>query len=297
MKKLDKRACAAMHAVNLRHLLGCTCRTNRQEQNQESADFKRIFNNGINYVEGSHAESGFRVVYADGSSHNYDEQPHLQPMPARAFVISGTKHLDVRYAQVAPDSLNSKSVTLIDTNNEIYLWNGKHCNSVTRSKARLMAQTINAFDRNHMANIIQIDQGVENSKFLSLISNGSPIVCSKQIREKSSSNGHNYFVGKTPPIIYKLTFGRGGVHLVQPVRKSRYLSPEILRSENVYLCDCFGELYIWIGKASAKIARVVSLQLAKEIMNIFSRPKYYRICDVQQGSVAANELNGVVWIA
>lgn len=33
---LDKKACAAIHAVNLRNLLGATCRTIREEMNDES---------------------------------------------------------------------------------------------------------------------------------------------------------------------------------------------------------------------------------------------------------------------
>ena len=44
--QLDKKACAAIHAVNLRNLLGANGRTHRQEMGDEDDDFLDIFDNG-----------------------------------------------------------------------------------------------------------------------------------------------------------------------------------------------------------------------------------------------------------
>jgi hypothetical protein len=40
---LDKGMCAAVHAVNLRNHLGATCRTEREEMNDESDEFLELF--------------------------------------------------------------------------------------------------------------------------------------------------------------------------------------------------------------------------------------------------------------
>jgi len=40
---LDKRACSAIHAVNLRNFLGAQCRTQREEQADESEEFLNLF--------------------------------------------------------------------------------------------------------------------------------------------------------------------------------------------------------------------------------------------------------------
>lgn len=60
--QLDKRACAAIHAVNLRNFLGAECRTAREEQGDESDEFLALFSNEIAYIEGGRTSSGFYTV-------------------------------------------------------------------------------------------------------------------------------------------------------------------------------------------------------------------------------------------
>ncbi len=52
--QLDKRACSAMHAVNLRNMLCTDHRTHREEQEEESEEFEALFVNGLTYIEGAH---------------------------------------------------------------------------------------------------------------------------------------------------------------------------------------------------------------------------------------------------
>jgi hypothetical protein len=60
--QLDKRACAAIHAVNLRNYLGAQCRTVREEQADESDEFLSLFDIDIAYIEGGRTSSGFFTV-------------------------------------------------------------------------------------------------------------------------------------------------------------------------------------------------------------------------------------------
>lgn len=62
MFQLDKRACAAIHAVNLRNYLGAQCRTVREEQSDESDEFLALFESDIAYIEGGRTASGFFTV-------------------------------------------------------------------------------------------------------------------------------------------------------------------------------------------------------------------------------------------
>ena len=48
---MDKKACAAMHSVHLRNMLGCERRTHREEMGDESEAFVDIFPE-ITYIEG-----------------------------------------------------------------------------------------------------------------------------------------------------------------------------------------------------------------------------------------------------
>lgn len=59
---LDKKACAAIHAVNLRNFLRADCRTLRQDQFEEEDEFLALFPGGISYIEGGRTSSGFYSV-------------------------------------------------------------------------------------------------------------------------------------------------------------------------------------------------------------------------------------------
>lgn len=51
-----------MHAVNLRNMLGASCRTQREEQGDESEEFLVLFNHRLNLIDGARTETGFWVV-------------------------------------------------------------------------------------------------------------------------------------------------------------------------------------------------------------------------------------------
>lgn len=51
-----------MHAVNLRNMLGASCRTQREEQGDESEEFLALFNNHLRVIDGARTETGFWVV-------------------------------------------------------------------------------------------------------------------------------------------------------------------------------------------------------------------------------------------
>lgn len=59
---MDKQACSAIHAVNLRNYLGAQCRTIREEQFDESEEFLALFEHPLTYIEGGRTCSGFYTV-------------------------------------------------------------------------------------------------------------------------------------------------------------------------------------------------------------------------------------------
>ncbi|KAK6055741.1 gelsolin repeat protein [Cooperia oncophora] len=60
---LDKGMCAAVHAVGLRNHLNATCRTIREEMNDESEEFLDLFGGEeIVYIEGARTSTGFFSV-------------------------------------------------------------------------------------------------------------------------------------------------------------------------------------------------------------------------------------------
>ena len=62
LSQLDKKACAAIHAVNLRNLLGAERRTIREEMGDESDEFLDLFEDKLMYLKGGRTPSGFYTV-------------------------------------------------------------------------------------------------------------------------------------------------------------------------------------------------------------------------------------------
>lgn len=57
---LDKKASAAMNAVNLRNHIGASKQTQREEQGAESRRFMKVFNRSVSYIQGWGGERGGR---------------------------------------------------------------------------------------------------------------------------------------------------------------------------------------------------------------------------------------------
>ncbi|XP_048519020.1 protein flightless-1 [Dendroctonus ponderosae] len=138
---LDKKACSAIHAVNLRNYLGAQCRTIREEQADESDEFLNLFETQITYIQGGRTCSGFYTVEdLTFETRFYRVHPagpsiHLEPVPISAA------------------SLDPRFVFILDQGTAIHIWNGRRAKSTLKSKARLMCEKINKNERKNRAEI------------------------------------------------------------------------------------------------------------------------------------------------
>ena len=66
--QIDKKACAAMHAVHLRNKLGAKGRTRREEQGEETDEFEELFDSNISYIEGTLEHINY-VIYVHMCMH------------------------------------------------------------------------------------------------------------------------------------------------------------------------------------------------------------------------------------
>lgn len=154
---LDKRACAAIHAVNLRNFLGAQCRTIREEQGDESEEFLALFDSDITYIEGGRTCSGFFTV----------EDMQYATRFYRVIPAGNSVHLEP--VEVSYTSLDPRFVFILDNGLTIYLWYGKKAKNTMKSKARLLTEKINKNERKNKAEIIQENAEEESEEFWSLL--------------------------------------------------------------------------------------------------------------------------------
>lgn len=154
---LDKRACAAIHAVNLRNFLGAQCRTVREEQGDESDEFLSLFETVITYIEGGRTSSGFYTV----------EDMQYVTRLYRIPPSGNTVHLEP--VEVSYTSLDPRFVFILDCGLTIYLWFGEKAKNTLKSKARLLAEKINKNERKNTADIITENVGEESEEFWKIL--------------------------------------------------------------------------------------------------------------------------------
>ncbi|XP_069761367.1 protein flightless-1 homolog [Narcine bancroftii] len=261
---MDKKACAAIHAVNLRNFLGAQCRTIREEMGDESEEFSVIFDN-ITYIEGGTA-SGFYTV---------EETQYIN----RLFRCYGKKNIKLESVPFKASSLDSRFVFLLDHGLEIYIWKGSQATLSASTKARLFAEKINKNERKGNAEIVQLMQSQETPEFWETLG-GQPeqITCHvadnfKPVRPKLYKVGLGLGYLELPQINYKLSVE----HKVRPkidVMPESRLVQSLLDTKSVYILDCWSDVFIWIGRKSPRLVRAAALKLGQELCSMLHRPKH-----------------------
>lgn len=264
---LDKRACAAIHAVNLRNYLGARSRTIREEQNDESDEFIALFDTPITYIEGGRTGSGFYTiedvlvcirmyrVHGIGPSN----QIHLEPVP------------------VDGDSFDPRFAFLIDTGEKIFMWYGRKSKSTLKSKARLFAEKINKNERKGKMEIIIEYEGEESSEFVRIFK-------FENTSEFKSIEHVDPEFRPAKPTLYQVQLGMGYLELPQVEVPQQKLVHTLLINKNVYILDCKINVFVWFGKKSTRLVRAAAIKLAQELFNMLTRPEYASIIRIQEGN-------------
>lgn len=260
---LDKKACSAIHAVNLRNLLGADCRTIRQEMNDEDDEFLALFESGVSYIEGGRTSSGFYTVE--------DVDPEV-----RLYRATGTLSVHLERCPVSVDLLDIRHVFLLDAGQRLFIWNGRKSNLVTRTKTRLIGEKVNKNERKGTAEIIQFGQGKETAEFWTLIG-GPPVSMEVTISPHTAIPVAN-------PRLYKVGLGKGYLELPQVHIPKNGLVNKLLDTKCVYILDCITDVFVWIGKKSTRLVRAAALKLSQELHDMIFRPDYVTIYRCLEGT-------------
>ncbi|XP_033631198.1 protein flightless-1 homolog [Asterias rubens] len=258
---LDKKACSAIHAVNLRNLLCTKTRTIREEMEDESPEFLVLFDNNISYIEGGTA-SGFYSV---------EDSDHV----VRMYRVSGTQSLHLEAVTMEPEQLDPFYVFILDLGPRILIWYGARCKSITRSKARLLAEKINKMERKNNSTITVMVQGEETEEFWEDLDGvQDDFVIRPWVGD---------FVPEKPKL-YKVGLGMGYLELPQVELPKGKLIQSLLDTKNVFILDCTADVFVWIGRKSTRLVRAAALKLSQELCSIIHRPSCASVIRVLEGT-------------
>uniref|UniRef100_A0A2K6CMS9 Protein flightless-1 homolog n=1 Tax=Macaca nemestrina TaxID=9545 RepID=A0A2K6CMS9_MACNE len=274
---LDKKACSAIHAVNLRNYLGAECRTVREEMGDESEEFLQVFDNDISYIEGGTA-SGFYTV----------EDTHYV---TRMYRVYGKKNIKLEPVPLKGASLDPRFVFLLDRGLDIYVWRGAQATLSSTTKARLFAEKINKNERKGKAEITLLVQGQELPEFWEALG-GEPSEIKKHVPDDFwPPQPKLYKVGlglgylELPQINYKLSVEHKQRPKVELMPRMRLLQ-SLLDTRCVYILDCWSDVFIWLGRKSPRLVRAAALKLGQELCGMLHRPRHATVSRSLEGTEA-----------
>lgn len=274
---LDKKACAAIHAVNLRNYLGARCRTIREEQGDESDEFHALFDTELCYIEGGRTSTGFFTV----------EDVHHITRLYRVHAKGASLHLEP--VNVDVEELDPRFVFLLDNNLQIFIWYGKQSKNTLKSRARFVAEKINKNERKGRSELFTEFQGSESKDFLKAIGYDE----SDYEPENGDSGGDRRIVVTEhvsdafvpfEPRLYQVQLGMGYLELPQVELPENKLTETLLNSKHVYILDAFCDLFVWFGKKSTRLVRAAAIKLGQELFGMIKRPPHALVTRLQEGT-------------
>ncbi|BHF73299.1 hypothetical protein SprV_0401638000 [Sparganum proliferum] len=307
---LDKRACSAVHAVYLRNFLGAEGQTTREEQGDESPDFLALFGGSLTVLEGAQGYTGFfhveakEVIVKLYRLFGQEKEMHVVSMPLTplsldpkyVYLIDGDSKLYVWMGSQArvliqtrgrllaekiaqKERLNEAEILVESEGREsneflavlLGLWKPPPLLNPNIDENDLQTtKTAGAVEADAAKRALEQERQAHKQKILTNHPK-PPIV------EKKPDPPRDFIPldWKSPrPIVYDVKLGRGYLELLQTELPTGQLTRALLQSQNVYLVDCGGELYVWMGKKSAKFLRYAGFKLAQELMDMMPRGFY-----------------------
>uniref|UniRef100_A0A3Q2DJP3 FLII actin remodeling protein n=1 Tax=Cyprinodon variegatus TaxID=28743 RepID=A0A3Q2DJP3_CYPVA len=263
---LDKKAGAAIHAVNLRNYLGAECRTIREEMGDESEEFSAVFNDEISYIEGG-TSSGFFTV----------EDTHYT---VRLYRVYGKKNIKLESVPVKGSSLDPRRGGFL-----LWVQSSKLLKSF-----RLFAEKINKNERKGKAEIVTLMQNQEPPGFWEALG-GQPEEIKKHVPDDFSPvRPKLYKVGlglgylELPQINYKLSVEHKDRKIKLDTMPDLRLVQSLLDTKCVYILDCWSDVFIWIGRKSPRLVRAAALKLGQELCSMLHRPKHASVTRNLEGT-------------
>ncbi|CAK5060797.1 unnamed protein product [Meloidogyne enterolobii] len=257
--------CAAVHAVNLRNHLGASCRTIREEMNDESDEFLELFSEEIIYFDGAKMQSGFYVV---------EKAPFVKKL-YRAYINGPSVEMEA--VPLSPESLDPRFVFLLDADKIIWIWSGSRSRVTFSNKVRLFAVKMNKRDKKGKAEIESCNQLKTPDEFWEALT-GSKTKPEEPIFEHIPED-HK----PERKRLYEVQLGMGYVELPQIELKNDILYKEMLKPKCVFILDCTSELFVWIGKKASRLLKMAGQKMATEFHQIIERPEFCTICREIEG--------------
>eukprot|EP01132_Coremiostelium_polycephalum_P001564 gene1564-1983_t len=235
---INEKGTSALLTIELDDQLQGMAKEVRVVQNKEPKHFLTIF-------------KGKFIVHSgkDPLSKNY-KAPSSTKDPL-LYHVRGTTDFNTRVIQckLSPHTLNSYNSYILNNthnNSTIYIWYGKHSNTLERQLAKSIFTTIN-YNNSSKSKFVEIEEGKESSEFFKTLG-GKEVYPLAQTKKRIE------------PRLYHCTIG-SGVFTVDEVTS---FAQDDLIQEDVFIVDGVEKIWVWVGSDTTEIERRSSMEVAVE---------------------------------
>lgn len=198
----------------------------------------------------------------------------------RIHPVGSMVHLET--VDCIPESLDPRHVFLVDDGKVLYVWQGQKAKKTLMTKARLVAEKINKEERKGTAEIVinvQDEESKDWPDFWRALGQEDGLEPEEEIEEHVEDNFEPVI-----PKLYQVGLGMGYLELPQVEVPENKLTKKILKTKNVYILDCYCDVFVWIGRKSTRLVRAAALKLSQELLRMLVRPSHAATTLVKEGT-------------
>ncbi|XP_053306561.1 macrophage-capping protein [Spea bombifrons] len=244
---VDERAAGAIYSSQLHMYLGEKPTQNRETQGHESAEFMALFPGGVTYLDGG-VSSGLHQAPRDQEAFKH----HL-------YHVKGRKQIRAVETDLNWESFNKGDCFILNTGKCIYVWSGSQSNMMERNRARDMANQIRDVETRGAAQVEIVQEGEEPEEMSQILGQKPEIIKQESTDDKEADERHT-----KEAVLYQVSNATGQMQ-VSRIGDGVYKKEQLI-SDDCFILDTSGKLYVWKGKKANKEEREQSLEIANKFL-------------------------------
>lgn len=264
---VDEKAAGAIYSSQLYMHMGEKPTQNHEKQGNESVEFMQLFSRGVTYLEGG-VSSGFQHAEKDPVAPAH----HL-------YHVSGRKHIRAIETDLTWDSFNTGDCFILDTGKFIYVWSGSQSNMMEKNRARDLANQIRDSERRGAAKVEIIQEGEEPEEMIQILGK-RPV----QLKEGSTQDDKEADkIHTRGAVLYQVSNVTGEMKVTRVADGGTFRKEQLI-SDDCFILDTAGKIYVWKGKKANKEEREQSLATAEKFISLMKYSNKTQVQEMSEGN-------------
>ncbi|CAJ0594552.1 unnamed protein product [Cylicocyclus nassatus] len=263
----DEVGSAGMAAARIDIALGGRATQHREVQKHESSLFLSYFPYGIRYLKGG-----------------YDSAVRAERLPSnlepRLYHCEGKRNVRCSEVDCKPESLNLCDVFILDLGSEIYIWMPPDSGRLEKIKGMEIAKHMSEDERNNKAHVNVVDSDWNtNEAFWSHsggVQNASHI---KKTRDVEQQSYYEKPVDRSA--LYRVSDASGRLEVTKVAEGE--IKQSQLDSQDAFILDARGGVYVWLGKGCTPNERKRALQWGENYIKQKNLPQWTQVTCIREG--------------